>query len=126
MRLGMMLAAAVLAAATPAAAQQRGDLVRQMDANSDGTITRAEARAARETFFSRLDTNNDGYLSRDERAAAPRGGRMLRAIRDRDDDCRISRAEMMAAPYRGFDRLDTDGDGTVSAQEIEAARSRAG
>jgi hypothetical protein len=32
----------------------------------------------------------------------------------------------MAAPYRGFDRLDADGDGTLSAQELEAARARAG
>jgi hypothetical protein len=127
MRLGMMIAAAVLTAATPALAQQRGSLERfmAMDSNGDGSITRAEARAAREASFSRTDTNGDGYLSEAERSAAPGAGRMLNAVPDGNGDGRISRAELMAAPYRGFDRLDADDNDVVSAEEIEAARSRA-
>ena len=129
MRLGMMMAAAVLAAATPVWAQQGGlglERLRAMDANGDGAITRAEAAAVRGAQFSRLDTDGDGYLSQAERSAAPGGGRLLSRIPDGDSDSRISRAEFMAAPYRGFDRLDADGDGTLSAQELEAARARAG
>ena len=127
MRLSMMLAAAILAAATPALAQQRGGLDRLMalDANGDGAVTRAEAQTARRLQFGRLDTDGDGYLSETERAAAPGGGRMLNQIPDPDGDGRISRDEMMAAPYRVFDRLDADSDGTISAAEIEAARARA-
>jgi hypothetical protein len=128
MRLGMMIAAVVLAAASPVWAQQRGgglDRLVAMDANGDGAITRAEAEAARTAQFNRLDTDHDGYLSQAERAAAPGGGRMLNQLPDGDSDGRISRTEMMAAPYRGFDRLDADGNGTLSAQEIETARARA-
>jgi hypothetical protein len=127
MRLGMMMAAAVLAAATPVWAQQRGglDRIMAMDANGDGAITRGEAESARGTQFDRLDTDDDGYLSQGERAAAPGGGRMLNRITDGDGDGRLSRAELMAAPYRGFDRLDADGNGTLTAQELEAARARA-
>jgi len=128
MRLGMVIAAAVLAVATSVWAQQRGggvDMLMAMDANGDGVITRAEAEAARTAQFNRLDTNEDGYLSQAERSAAPRAARMLNRLPDGDSDGRISRAEMMAAPYRGFDRLDADGNGTLSAQEIETARARA-
>lgn len=127
MRIGMAAAAAVLAAATPVWAQQGGGLERlmAMDANGDGAITRAEAQAARRAQFGRLDTDGDGYLTQAERSAAPMGARMLAQIPDPDSDGRVSRDEMMAAPYRGFDRLDADGDGTIGAAEIEAARSRA-
>ena len=127
MRLGMMMAAAVLAAATPVWAQQGGgaDRLMAMDANGDGAITRAEAVAARGAQFNRLDADDDGYLSQAERAAAPGGGRLLSRVPDSDGDGRLSRAEMMAAPYRGFDRLDADGNGTLSAQEIETARAGA-
>ena len=127
MRLGMMMAA-VLAAATPGWAQQAGgsDSVMAMDANGDGAITRAEAAAARGAQFNRLDADGDGHLSQAERSAAPGGGRLLSRIPDGDGDGRLSRAEMMAAPYRGFDRLDADGNGTLSAQELAAARTPAG
>lgn len=128
MRLGMMVAAAVLAATSPVLAQQRGGFERlmAMDTNGDGAISRGEAEAARRFQFGRLDSDADGYLSEAERAAAPGSGRMLNQIRDADDDGRLSRAEVMAAPYRGFDRLDANSDGTLSAEELEAARARAG
>jgi Ca2+-binding EF-hand superfamily protein len=51
---------------------------------------------------------------------------MLNMVADPDADGRISRAELMAAPYRVFDRLDANDDGAISAAEIEAARARAG
>lgn len=127
MRIGLIVAAAVLTAATPVWPQRGGGLDRlmEMDGNGDGAITRAEARTARGAMFSRLDADGDGHLSQSERSSAGAGARMLNQIPDADGDGRISRDEMMAAPFRGFDRLDTNGDGIVSAAEIEAARSRA-
>jgi Ca2+-binding EF-hand superfamily protein len=48
------------------------------DANRDGRVSRAEARAGALAFFDRVDTNRDGTISLDERASArerfrPRG-----------------------------------------------------
>lgn len=127
MRLACLAFAAALLA-SPAHAQQGGalQLLEAADANHDGTITRAEAQAARGAMFDRLDTDHDGYLSETERANANRqGGQARRGLEgaDANNDNRISRAEMMGQPYRGFDRLDRNNDDVVSAEELDAVRS---
>ena len=126
MRLLFLTAAAALVA-TPASAQGALDRLMALDANADGAISRAEARAGREDMFDRLDADRNGYLSETERNAA-RGDRASQALgrADTNSDGQISRAEAIAAPYRGFDRLDANNDDIVSSQEIEAARARFG
>lgn len=121
-------------AMSPAWAQGAGrglDILAAMDANGDGAVTRAEARAARETLFQRLDADDDGLVSQTEREAMRQGqrqggGRGMGANADADGDGSISRAEFLNQRYRGFDRADTNADGTVSAEEIAALRSRLG
>lgn len=121
---GAAMAAAMLSAA-PAAAQ-RDPMARFMaaDANGDGEITRAEARAARETLFTRLDVNNDGYLTEADRQGRPqregRAGRMGQGV-DANGDGRVSREEF-TSQMRGFDRADSNRDGTLQAGEIETVR----
>lgn len=94
--------------------------------------------------FDRLDSNKDGVLSRDEFAAgrAMRGermamgksggkhrmggmmhGRML-AMADADKDGRVSLAEAQAAAVRHFDMMDSNRDGTVTADERRGMRER--
>lgn len=123
----LIVAAAATLCATPAQAQQRGGLDRlmAMDANGDGAITRAEAEAARGAMFNRLDRDRDGYLSTSEQNAAQGMGRRGLEGADADNDARISRAELMAQPYRAFDRLDANSDGAISAAELETVRTRA-
>lgn len=112
--------------------------------------TRAAEREAR--MFETLDKDGSGGLSQAEMAAAKalrgearaerrgerrggerkgrRGGRggndgamaMMRGA-DSDNDKAVSRAEFDAAIEARFARLDTDGSGTISAQEREAAKS---
>lgn len=117
------------------------------DANHDGILTRAEMNTQREAMFDRADANGDGYISEDERPErrphrrpdrAPRdaqaapdgapspgpgqhGARGARA--DADGDGRISRAEFMGQPMRGFDRFDANDDDRLDAQEIETMRN---
>lgn len=124
MRLAIVAAAFLLA--TPAMAQQaRGaQMLAAMDVNGDGQLTRAEAEAGRAAMFARLDADHDGYLSTSERAALaqrPMGRGLANA--DADGDGRISQAEFMGQPYRGFNRLDANRDGVVSTAEMQALRS---
>lgn len=45
---------------------------KDLDKNSDGSVSREEATgSAREKDFDKLDTNSDGKLSREEHRAAP-------------------------------------------------------
>jgi hypothetical protein len=123
----VLIAVALLAVSTGAAHAQGMD-ISIIDANGDGAITRAEARAARAAMFERLDINQDGRVTRAERDAvaqqiAARGaGRMDRA--DANNDGAISEAEFMNQPYRGFDFLDRNHDGVLSAAETADLRAR--
>lgn len=128
----MFVAAAVLAATAAGALAQGpgggGGLGRLMaaDANRDGAITKAEARAAREAAFARGDANGDGFIGADERQGrgdkAGKGDRGRGGGGDTNGDGKVSKAEFMAAPYRGFDRFDANKNDTLEASELAAAR----
>lgn len=77
------------------------------DADRDGRITQAEFVQARVQRLTAMDANNDGSVTAEERAAAKQA----------------KRAERMAAR---FDRLDTDGNGSISRAEFDARPDRAG
>ncbi|MHB9880615.1 EF-hand domain-containing protein [Pacificimonas sp. ICDLI1SI03] len=115
------------------------DHFQKMDADSDGTVTEAEVKAARETMmaersgkmFAKADTDGNGAISEAEwnAMAEKRGGKragarhkggnmMMRA--DADGDGRITLAEAKAPALDRFDRADTDKDGTVTAAERRA------
>lgn len=79
----------------------------QADSDRDGRIAKAEwtarphaganAKADPGTLFDRLDTNHDGALGQ---------------------------AELDTLLARRFERIDADGDGTMTAKERRAARER--
>jgi len=99
------------------------------DANQDGVVTREEYRAAREKAFSRIDRNGDGYLDDKDlpqrRMARRKAGERLKQLRtqfDTNRDGRVDKAEFISGPMPAFDRADTDGNGELSAQEMQAAR----
>ncbi len=119
---------AMLFTVTPAYAQSGGmaERLAALDLNRDGSITRAEAREARLAAFERADANHDGHLSEAERnTGGGNGNGMMRqglGAADTNGDGRVSRDEALAAPYRGFDRLDANNDGVISSQEMQAVR----
>jgi len=123
-----------VAAAQPAPGGGPGAFFAQADANHDGAITRAEWDNARAQRFAQQDVNHDGQLSADERphwgggngGPPPGGGEhhggMMNA--DANGDGVVTRAEYDQQSAAMFQHLDTDGDGTISASEQQAARER--
>lgn len=143
----LILAAVVLAGAGTALAQSGGgprdrqsplEMLTQADTNGDGRITTAEFDVLRGQQFTRMDRNGDGFLTpedRPERAATPgapgAGGAERRRPRsdqgprgDTDGDGKISRAEFLAQPRRGFEMGDTNRDGVIDQAELTALRER--
>ncbi len=106
--------------------------MQQSDADGDGVVTRDEAAADADRRFAAMDTNHDGKLTRDERRAwreqrrappPPRDGRgdgdgdgARRGRRDADQ----TQAEFRDRALKRFDRIDTNHDGRIDANEREA------
>lgn len=112
---------------------------KRLDANNDGSVTRAEIEAAqarseqaveaqlvkrRAEAFARLDTNQDGQLSLAEfNAGAPikprpkaDAGQVVQRM-DANKDQNISLAEFRAPTLATFDKMDLNRDGIVSIDE---------
>ncbi|MHA6288290.1 EF-hand domain-containing protein [Maricaulis sp. CAU 1757] len=144
-----MLALATTAHAQPGG-QHRGGadrgqqalmLLRAADSNADNSVTREELDALQTEMFAWMDRNGDGFL--DEADQSPvrrrlaelreddgeegrrhrrgRGERPSHLRADSNEDNRISRAEFMASQTTMFERLDADGNGVISPDELDAA-----
>ena len=121
----------------------------KLDTNRDGSLTKAEADAARQAFraarvervkerrddrrehaFERLDSNRDGAVSRAEWDAASAQREQRMAARDRNGDGRPDRRGFRGAGMHGsfggqmFDMADGNKDGRVTLQEAQAAALR--
>lgn len=90
-------------------------------ADHDRPVTRAELAERHGKWFERLDANGDGVLTQAELAehAARREQRRQERLAkaDTDQDGQLSRAEFVAIGEQWFERLDRNGDGTISPDE---------
>ena len=114
-----------------------------IDTNKDGSLSSAEIGAVQtramqqaaiaqqqklEAEFKKLDTNKDNQVSLAEfKAALPpitareTPAQMLAQL-DTNKDGKVSTAEYRTLPLANFDRMDANKDGTVTPQEVVAAR----
>lgn len=85
----------------------------------------AEAQARNDALFDRLDTNNNGQISATEFAKLVTeppavSAQPMLSREDSNRDGQISLVEHRTATLANFDRLDTDKDGNVTADEMKA------
>jgi len=132
-----------------ATGSQRGQWFDALDANGDDVIDRQELEMARRETFARADTDDDGYVTTDEAAglrdpvmaaaaSSGRGGWMRERMAtrqktqdmgqqaagriarlDTDGDGRISEAEFVVAENPLVERIDRNGDGLITREEID-------
>lgn len=120
---------------------------KRIDADSDGAVTREELDAAQRKVveeasaraerrfaeeFRRLDTNKDGMLNiaeftaaaPDARAKASADSRIEKFDSNRDG--KVTLDEFRTPVLANFDRIDSDRDGLIEAEEQKAALARSG
>ena len=121
---GTMLGGAAIAS-QDAPRGRGGGMMMRADTNGDGNISRTEFTAQAEARFARMDKNGDGFITADEmngRGGRGPGGGLMSA--DTDQDGKISRAEFMAQSSERFAKLDANGDGQISGDEMKAMMER--
>jgi Ca2+-binding EF-hand superfamily protein len=122
----------------------RGELFEKIDANKDGKVTLAEAKAAEKTRFAAIDTNKDGRLTTEElqaHRASKHGdkpahperankhkehGAKFFAKMDANGDGAIDATESAAKAEKMFTRMDDNGDGVVTKDEVGRGRGDCG
>jgi Ca2+-binding EF-hand superfamily protein len=131
----LIASAAVLAPFFSAhAKQERGTRLeaafKKADGDSDGKLTRDEARSMRRVAknFDAIDADKDGSVSLDEiRASMMHKGKEMHDCgvhrfksADKDNSGTLTRDEAKSMPRvaKNFDAIDADKDGTVSETEI--------
>ena len=125
---GTMTGAAALAGQAAPAGQDapggRGGMMMRADTNGDGKISQAEFTAMMDQRFTRMDKNGDGFITADElgdMAGRGPGGGVMAA--DTDHDGKVSHAEFTALAAARFTKLDANGDGQITPDEMSAPRN---
>jgi Ca2+-binding EF-hand superfamily protein len=113
------------AAAQSTAALQKGEyntveLLRLMDTDHSGKVSRPEFDSFMSKEFNSLDVNHDGELDENELAQMHWNylSTQLLPLMDKDKSGKVSRAEFMNFMNQEFDHLDTNHDGQLDVVEL--------
>lgn len=113
-------------------AAKGGRMFAQADKDSDGKVTLAEANQASAAKFATADANHDGYLDATELEAlkpgrgGPGRGQAGPAKHDANGDGKLTKDEAPPPIQEHFDELDTNKDGALDRQELQAAHAKRG
>ncbi|MEQ8934873.1 MAG: EF-hand domain-containing protein [Amphiplicatus sp.] len=114
----------------PAFAGERGDKMwDKMDKDGDGQIALSELNDRSRAFFEAADANGDGAITKEEMKAhheAKRAEREAKRFPDADGDGVVSKAEYDAKADERFAKLDANGDGVLSEEEMKTGHHRGG
>ena len=102
-------------------------MIERLDADKDGTITKEETTSRRDKSLSTYDADGSKTLSIKEFEglwAELTRHHMVRAFQrlDRDGDGQVTVDEIDRPLNRMFSRLDRDGDGKITAEEMKPRR----
>lgn len=130
-RIGLGIVAALLVSGTAIAQERRGDhddfhaarFVELLDTDGDGAVSLTEIVAEHRRLFAAADLDGDGALSVEE---FRRRGRLFQSLGtatlfdmlDTDGDRTLSADEIDQPSRRWFSRYDLDGDGAMEATEL--------
>ena len=114
----------------------------QLDTNKDGKVSPAELQAQANSHFAQFDTNKDGKVTKQEAEAfmASKRGEHEKtrgeheqkraereqarfAEQDANKDGKLSKQELARLPGDWFERLDLNGDGFVTQDEMKEAHA---
>jgi Ca2+-binding EF-hand superfamily protein len=122
------------AASTKTAGTQ--DMMKMMDANSDGKVTHEEHAACAARMFAKMDADHDGIVTAAEmdaghervtgKTAAKGEMSAVEKIKviDSDGDGKLTAAEHVSGSQMMFERMDADRDGFLTAAEIAAGHAK--
>lgn len=99
----------------------RSQMFARLDANGDGVVEQAELDQAREAFHRRMHGPADAWGDMGPKVKGERHGRFLQRM-DANGDGSISAEEFAAAGDRMFARLDENGDGRIAKDELPKHR----
>jgi Ca2+-binding EF-hand superfamily protein len=96
------------------------ELLRLMDKDQNGKVSRAEFDSYMNKEFDSLDVNRDGELDENELAQLHWNylSTELLPLMDKNPNGKISRAEFMSFMNQEFSRLDTNHDGMLDVDEL--------
>ncbi|HEX7915715.1 hypothetical protein [Rudaea sp.] len=115
------------AATTAAHPSPFAHMLKKMDSDGDGKISSAEFQAAAAARFAAIDTQGTGKITAAQIAAAHGAGERGEKFADREvakigSDGTITRDQYLTAAQARFAKLDKNGDGFLTADEVPAGR----
>jgi Ca2+-binding EF-hand superfamily protein len=106
-------------ASSSAGTRQVRQLLRMMDADRNGTVSKSEFLQYMSQEFDRRDVNKSGQLERSELSRTAATAQQLLRRMDRDANGRVSKSEFLQHMSQTFDRLDVNKSGQLEPNELQ-------
>lgn len=115
--------AALLAMSLPAFGKpRRGNPLKALDTDNDGTVDLAEAKKAASDLFDKLDRDRDRTVDKSE--LRRRLSAQEQKAADTDHDGTLTKDEYLAVVEQRFKAADRDNDGTLDSKELASGAGR--